>query len=288
MIRGVADEANLIKSEGLPKDFKGIHIDENTPYSIVQMKVLGNTPSDFLDNPPDLIEGFEEAVQIAGDDGVYECTPYDIGEEDVEYMQVPYFSQTVGSQVSMNMLQGLVYMFYLAIIVLICVFVLPNTYSSLVNYTTLSEEQKQKVVFFEWMIPLSFIFAASVLIMDGLYYHGSPSEINAGFFIAFLFTCILFTIQLIKGFTKGLNGEMTVNFWSWATPSVFYAVTTDKLFWIPFLLFYFLFFWVIVGGFLSYYMYEGQYPFMIFLYGLFFSFGGASIMYTIMNKAIGT
>jgi hypothetical protein len=219
---------------------------------------------------------------------VYECTPYDIGEEDVEYMQVPYFSQTVGSQVSMNMLQGLVYMFYMAIIVLICVFVVPNTYSSLVNFTTLSEEQKQKVVFFEWMIPLSFIFGASVLIMDGLYYHGSPSEINAGFFIAFLFLCILFTIQLYKGLSNGLNGEMTANFLSWETGSVLWAVVIDKFFWIPFLILWAFFFPFIVGPFLTFYMYEGQYPGMVFLYGTFFSFGASLIMYSILNKATNT
>ena len=175
-------------------------LNKNAKYTIVYLssKYVSTLPS----NSQSVREGFE----INGD--VYECTTLDDGGEAVsEFVQVPLFSSSTGTQTSLSMMQAIVYMFYLAIIVLFCVTVIPLTYESLILAENKSLDIQKDIACLEVFIPLSFLLGSLGLIIEALN-QVSSSLLNAGQLLTFLMICISFTIFFYRLYSTNFQNSI--------------------------------------------------------------------------------
>lgn len=255
----------LYENAVTPSNWNGITIEPTRLHTVVDLLVFGKD-----DKVANVIEGLDgDGVDMDGD--VYDCTPLDIEADNIAFMQVPFFSQNVSNKVSMNFLQGMIFLFYLGIIVIICAFVIPNIYA--INFSTLTINIQSQILFLEAMIPLLFLIGGTGLILDGALVRESIQLINAGVLIILFFGCFWVAIQALKmydpsRFKKSNDASMLSGF----SPVVFNSLYA---FWF----FMFIFFFII--GYVAIYMNEGRYPMMIIFWGTCFSAGLSFIYYAI-------
>lgn len=208
----------LFQSATTPMDPHGTQFIPQTLYRLVDMQVAGNKPIPDENQMPthngQIIEGLAVSdtgtplvpTDIDEENVQYECVPYDIDAEDIQYMQVPFFSKTSGQQISVNFLQGTVYLFYLAIILLVCVVSISSIYKGFTmdKYATLIANPiiHGKIVFLEIGTPCAFILGGLGLTLDAVLFQSSPTETGIGMLIMFLFFSILMCIFVIKFLNK--------------------------------------------------------------------------------------
>ena len=249
----------LFENAVTPSNWNGITIEPTHLHSVVDLLVFGKD-----DKVANVIEGLDGDM----DGDVYDCTPLDIEADNIAFMQVPFFSQNVSNKVSMNFLQGMIYLFYLGIIVIICAFVIPNIYA--IQFTTLGGTIQSKILFLEAMIPLLFLLGGTGLILDGALVRESIQLINAGVLIILFFGCFWVTIQALKLYDRArFVTAPGTSMWK----ELFTVVSS---LW-PSFSFFLVVFYVIIG-FVIIRMQEGKYPMMIFLWGTCFA-GGLSLIY---------
>lgn len=118
-----------------PPNVVGLTIQPTRFYSIIQMQVLGNSTFPVEDYK----EGFQEGLDEPADeedplDSVnYECVPIDIGYEDTPFMSVPINSNVIDSSIHINLMQNLVHLFYLGLMIAVCVFVVSHLYTAMIH-----------------------------------------------------------------------------------------------------------------------------------------------------------
>lgn len=182
-------------------------------YSLVKVHLGENQPvskkEGFSDPLFNFIEGMEDTFEMDDD---MECTPYDIGADNVQFMQVPIADETISGQTDKNTMYGILYLFYMGVIVMFLVFITPylvgSTVSSITKYygknsNVMTNLKSLFVLFF------AFIFVASIFItLDGSERH-NVAESKSGlviFFLAFACSAIFVVYSVVSGILKENDG----------------------------------------------------------------------------------
>lgn len=193
-----------------PFDEMGISLFE-PDYTLVSVH-LGDgsqlkTGDETKNQMKNLKEGMEDMVDMEDD---MECTPFDIGADNVQFMQVPIADETISGQSDKNTMYGILYMFYMGIIIMALVFLAPLMVQT--TLSTIRQDQNSNVMTnFKSLFVLFFtcIFLASVFItLDGSDRH-NVAESKAGliiFFLAFACSSIFVVYATVSGVLKENDG----------------------------------------------------------------------------------
>lgn len=152
-------------------------------------------------------EGFDNMVEMDDD---MECTPFDIGADNVQFMQVPIADETVSGQSDKNTMYGILYMFYMGIIIMVLVFLAPLMVEKTLS-TIKADPNSDAMTNFKSLFVLFFlcIFIFSVFItLDGSSRH-NVAESKAGliiFFLAFACSAIFVVYATFSGVLKENDG----------------------------------------------------------------------------------
>lgn len=160
-----------------------VHLGDDYSFSGKDKKELPQNPV-FAD----IQEGMQEGMDEDMDD--FECTPYDIGADNIQFMQVPIADEAISNQANKNTMFGILYLFYMGVIVMALCFLAPLVVKSTV--LTLGEKSTNVFRNVKSLFILFFlsIFITSIFItLDGSDRH-NVEESKAGLIIFFIaFTC---------------------------------------------------------------------------------------------------
>lgn len=156
-------------------------------------------------------EGLENAVVEMDDD--MECTPYDIGADNVQFMQVPIADETVTGHADKNTMFGVLYLFYMGIIVMALTFLAPQIVNVVISNVNENYKKDSNVMSnFKSLFTLFFacIFIFSVFMtLDGSERH-NVAESKAGlviFFLAFACSSIFVVYATVSGVLSQSDGS---------------------------------------------------------------------------------
>ena len=159
---------------------------------------------------PSMKEGMEDMMEMDDD---MECTPFDIGADNVQFMQVPIADEIVSGQSDKNTMYGILYMFYMGIIIMVLAFLVPMMVPIALSKIMKGEPNSTKMNNFKSLFVLFFtcIFIASVFItLDGSERH-NVAESKAGliiFFLAFACCSIFVVVAVTSGVLTTNTGEV--------------------------------------------------------------------------------
>jgi len=191
-----------------PFDEMGISLFE-PDYTLVNIHLGDDTgKKEGFSNP---MYKIKEGMDDMEDD--LECTPFDIGADNVQFMQVPIADETISGQTNKNTMYGILYMFYMGIIVMVLAFLTPLIVKSTISNVLKDGEKNSDVMTnFKSMFVLFFmsVFLASVFItLDGSQ-RNNVDESKAGliiFFLAFSCSSIFVVYTTVSGVLRENTGK---------------------------------------------------------------------------------
>lgn len=181
-------------------------------YTLVSVHLADDHEIPASTGGPPLLEGME-------DDNIYtddmECTPMDIGSDNVQFMQVPITDESVLQQSDKNTMFGILNMFYMGIAIMFLVFMIPYGMNYLKENKQLNLSEMPntgKTNFKSWFLltSLSVFIMAIFITLDGSDRH-NVSESKAGlviFFLAFVSSAIFIVTTYLFNTLKETSGEL--------------------------------------------------------------------------------
>ena len=175
-----------------------IHLGDNSSFSGKAEEKLSNSLFD------DLQEGLQDDMIDMDDD--MECTPFDMGADNVQFMQVPIADDSLAIQSNKNTMFGILYLFYMGVIVMALCFLAPLIVTSVLS-TLNNKDNNDVMTNFKSMFVLFFLclFIGSIFVtLDGSERH-NVEESKAGLIIFFIaFSCsAIFVIYAINSSPLG-------------------------------------------------------------------------------------
>jgi len=246
---------------------------KSSSYTIVYLNSFYNSSVSDSIKKSSVIEGLDTQTGIVNtEDDVYDCTPLDMGEEAVsEFIQVPFFSSSSGSRISMNMMQGIVYMFYLGIIIVFCVIVVPFIYKPLIDNKNVDIEKD--IASLEVFIPFSLIIGSLGLIIEAVVYQQSVGLLNFGLLLTFFVLSVSVTIFFFRIYQTNLQLNVSFNDRLVHFGSI---LLENIVVWISIFVIFFVFYSILIWG-----LHYGVFSGMVILYGIFLSLGISLIYYAV-------
>lgn len=163
----------------------------------------------------EVAEGFQEGF----DEEEYDCKIVDESEDQVNLMQIPYLSDSLTNIASKNMMQSVLYLFYMGIIIVLGIYVFPGVYLKMLTIATDGEvlpgtdavnakmmQPKNKALqCFIWIVGIFTFITTLMFLTDGVI-RGDSAETAFGLIVSFLVILILTFITIYNTlfiYTKG-------------------------------------------------------------------------------------
>lgn len=148
-----------------------------------------------------VIEGLDPGDEYVDMQDEMECTPYDIGADNVQFLQVPIADETLSNSTDRNTMYGVLYLFYMGIIALAAAIFVPQMMPFLFPQEDRNNQSKQnsKVNFLVFLF-LCLFMGSIFLTLDGSQ-RKNASESRAGlilFLLSFVFFCAIFSVIVFK------------------------------------------------------------------------------------------